>query len=116
MNLSGRALAVLRRIVDAIGQCAAVEMVGDVIFNGRKAGDEDILAERVADATPLDTTTRGQKTPDDASDVAAELELFRLIDTDAFYAETEATDAGQYVIFPNIQTFTSKSLKTPQFV
>lgn len=53
------------------------------------------LAEIVEDVAALNTATGWQETTNDAGDVAADIEFLRVIHTDAFYTQAEATYARQ---------------------
>ena len=53
----------------------------------------DTVAEVVEDVAALDAAAGRKEATDDASDVAADVEVFGIFDTDALYSETEAADA-----------------------
>ena len=53
------------------------------------------LAEVIEDVTALNTTTSGKEAADDASDVATDIEVLRVIDTDTLYTQAETTDTRQ---------------------
>ena len=56
----------------------------------------DTIAEVIEDLATLDATTGRQEAADNAGDVTADVESLRVIHTDAFHAEAEASDAGKH--------------------
>ena len=51
------------------------------------------LAEVIEDVTALNTTTSGKEAADDTGDVATDIEVLWVIDTDTLYTQAETTDA-----------------------
>ena len=56
----------------------------------------DVLAEVIDDVAAYGATAGGEEAADDASDVAADVELLRIIDALAFHTQTETADAWQH--------------------
>ena len=55
----------------------------------------DAFAEVVEDVAALDAAAGREKTADDAGDVASDVEVLRVFDTDALHTEAEAANAGK---------------------
>lgn len=55
--------------------------------------DLHTLAEIIEDVAVLNTTASGKETADDAGDVAADIEVLGVIDTDTLYTQAESSDA-----------------------
>ena len=55
----------------------------------------DTIAEVVEDVAALDAAAGWQETTDEAGDMAAEIEFFRIVDADTLHMKTETTDARQ---------------------
>ena len=53
------------------------------------------IAEVIQDMTALNTTTCGQETTDNASDMSADVKRFGIIDTDALNTQAETSDARE---------------------
>lgn len=56
----------------------------------------DTFAKVVKNMAALNTATGGKETADDAGDVTANVEGFRVVHTNALYTKAETSDAGQY--------------------
>ena len=55
--------------------------------------DLHTLAEIIEDVAALNTTASGKETADDAGDVAADIEVLGVIDTETLYTQAESSDA-----------------------
>ena len=63
----------------------------------------DTFAEVVENMTALDATTSGEEAADDAGNMAADIEILGIIDTDALHTQAEATNARQHNGLPFTQ-------------
>ena len=56
----------------------------------------DTFAEVVENMAALDATASGEEAADDAGNMAANIEILGIIDTDALHTQAEATNARQH--------------------
>ena len=86
--------------------------VTSFLFEALLPDDLDALAEVIEDMSARDAATCGEKAADDTRDVASDVKVLRVIDTDTLHAEAETADAWKddrlafrQTVFQNVLKF-----------